>query len=582
MEYYNKYQRGFEAQGQGAPTDDLPDLSLTDKGEGKRTINSWHEKQRILSFFGRLNYDFKDKYLLSFVFRRDGYSSLLGDNRWGFFPGVSAGWIFGREDFIKEAIPVMSFGKLRASYGINGNASGIGAYTLQGSYGSSNSNGSFNYNGNTSYLITELPNPNLRWEKTATFEVGADLSFFANRLNTNLTYYNRLTSDKYAALSFPTSTGFSSVTNNNGEKLRDGGNTVVLVEHHRKMIEMADHIVEMGPEPGMAGGRVLFEGSYKELLKSDTPTGEEMRLTTSLKAKAREAKGIWRMEHIHLHNLKDITIEFPIGNLVVIAGVAGSGKSSLMESFYRSMGEDVVFVSQRAAGASLRSTPATYLGVADEIRKIFAKRCGQKASLFSFNGAGKCPACKGKGVIVSDMAFMDDIETSCDVCKGLRYSKEVLQYEVDGKNIAEVMDLTVAQAGEFFRGTKISEALEPLEKVGLSYLHLNQALSTLSGGELQRMKFASYLGSKDRIFILDEPTNGLHIKNVRSLLKLLNQMVDEGNSIFVIEHNIEFIKSADYVVELGPEGGDAGGRLLFAGTPSEMKMSEKSVTAEYL
>ena len=226
MEYYNKYQRGFEAQGQGAPTDDLPDLSLTDKGEGKRTINSWHEKQRILSFFGRLNYDFKDKYLLSFVFRRDGYSSLLGDNRWGFFPGVSAGWIFGREDFIKEAIPVMSFGKLRASYGINGNASGIGAYTLQGSYGSSNSNGSFNYNGNTSYLITELPNPNLRWEKTATFEVGADLSFFANRL----------TSDKYAALSFPTSTGFSSVTNNNGEFRNQG----IEIELSGKIIDSKD------------------------------------------------------------------------------------------------------------------------------------------------------------------------------------------------------------------------------------------------------------------------------------------------------------------------------------------------------
>ena len=236
MEYYNKYQRGFEAQGQGAPTDDLPDLSLTDKGEGKRTINSWHEKQRILSFFGRLNYDFKDKYLLSFVFRRDGYSSLLGDNRWEFFPGVSAGWIFGREDFIKEAIPVMSFGKLRASYGINGNASGIGAYTLQGSYGSSNSNGSFNYNGNTSYLITELPNPNLRWEKTATFEVGADLSFFANRLNTNLTYYNRLTSDKYAALSFPTSTGFSSVTNNNGEFRNQG----IEIELSGKIIDSKD------------------------------------------------------------------------------------------------------------------------------------------------------------------------------------------------------------------------------------------------------------------------------------------------------------------------------------------------------
>ena len=236
MEYYNKYKRGFEAKGQGAPTDDLPDLSLTDKGEGKRTINSWHEKQRILSFFGRLNYDFKDKYLLSFVFRRDGYSSLLGDNRWGFFPGVSAGWIFGREDFIKDAIPVMSFGKLRASYGINGNASGIGAYTLQGSYGSSNSSGSFNYNGNTSYLITELPNPNLRWEKTATFEVGADMSFFANRLNTNLTYYNRLTSDKYAALSFPTSTGFSSVTNNNGEFRNQG----IEIELSGKIIDNKD------------------------------------------------------------------------------------------------------------------------------------------------------------------------------------------------------------------------------------------------------------------------------------------------------------------------------------------------------
>lgn len=236
MEYYDRYKRGFKAVGQGAPTDDLPDLELTDKGEGKRTIDSWHEKQRILSFFGRLNYDFKDKYLLSFVFRKDGYSSLLGNNRWGFFPGVSAGWVFGQEDFIKNALPFMSFGKLRASYGINGNASGIGAYTLQGSYNSANSNGSFNYNGNTSYLITALPNPNLKWEKTATFEVGADMSFFANRLNFNFTYYNRLTSDKYAALSFPTSTGFSSVTNNNGE-FRNRG---IEIELSGKIFENKD------------------------------------------------------------------------------------------------------------------------------------------------------------------------------------------------------------------------------------------------------------------------------------------------------------------------------------------------------
>lgn len=217
MEFYDRYKRGFNASGQGAPTDDLPDLGLTDKGENKRSIDSWHEKQRILSFFGRLNYDYKEKYLLSFVFRQDGYSSLLGDNRWGFFPGVSAGWIFGKESFVTDNLPFLSFGKLRTSFGINGNASGIGAYTLQGEYSAVTG-----YNGNTGYLIGKLPNPNLRWEKTQTAEVGLDLGFFENRLNANITYYNRLTSDKYANLSFPTSTGFSSVTNNNG-KLRNQG-----------------------------------------------------------------------------------------------------------------------------------------------------------------------------------------------------------------------------------------------------------------------------------------------------------------------------------------------------------------------
>ena len=230
MEYYDNYKRGFEAKGSGAPTDDFPDLSLTDNGEGKRTINSWHEQYRILSYFGRLNYDYKSKYLLSAVFRQDGYSSLLGDNRWGFFPGVSAGWIFGQENFIKEAIPFLSFGKLRASYGVNGNASGIGAYTLQGSYNTAV------YNGNTGFLIGTLPNPGLRWEKTKTAEVGMDLSFFENRLNANFTYYNRLTSDKYAAFSLPSTTGFSSITNNNG-KFRNSG---VEIELSGKILKTKD------------------------------------------------------------------------------------------------------------------------------------------------------------------------------------------------------------------------------------------------------------------------------------------------------------------------------------------------------
>lgn len=215
-EFFDQETKGFNASGSGAPTDDFHDLGLTDPGENKRAIDSWHSKYRILSYFGRINYDYKDKYLASAVFRQDGYSSLLGDNRWGFFPGLSLGWLFGSEDFVKDNLPAMSFGKLRTSFGLNGNASGIGAYTLQGSYSPQK------YNGRTGFLIGTLPNPSLKWEKTRTFEIGADVSFFENRLNTNITYYNRLTMDKYAAFALPSTTGFSSITNNNGE-LRNQG-----------------------------------------------------------------------------------------------------------------------------------------------------------------------------------------------------------------------------------------------------------------------------------------------------------------------------------------------------------------------
>ncbi len=235
-EYYDKKTKGFSASGSGAPTDDFADLNLTDNGEGKRTIDSWHSQYRILSYFGRLNYDYQGKYLLSGVFRYDGYSSLLGDNRWGFFPGVSAGWIFGKEDFIKNAVPDLSFGKLRFSYGMNGNATGIGAYTLQGSYNSQK------YNGNVGYLIGSLPNPGLKWEKTRTTEVGLDLSFFDNRLNANFTYYNRLTMDKYADLSLPTTTGFSSVKNNNG----DFRNSGVEMELSGTILKIKDWTWKMG------------------------------------------------------------------------------------------------------------------------------------------------------------------------------------------------------------------------------------------------------------------------------------------------------------------------------------------------
>lgn len=366
------------------------------------------------------------------------------------------------------------------------------------------------------------------------------------------------------------------------KRLRDGGNTVLLVEHHREMIQAADHIVDMGPEAGAKGGRILFEGSYEALLRSGTDTGELLKLHGRMKSELRQPTGWFSLEHAGFHNLKDVSVRLPLGVLAVIAGVAGSGKSSLMECFCRECREEPIYISQKNIGISLRSTPATYVGAADEIRKIFARRCKAKAGLFSFNGEGKCPVCGGKGVIVSEMAFMDSIETVCEACGGLRYSREALQYQVDGRNIAQVMDLSVEKAEEWFAGTEVADLLHPLSRVGLSYLHLNQALSTLSGGELQRMKLASYLNSKGKIFILDEPTDGLHIKDIRHILELFHEMVDQGNSVFLVEHNLDVLRDADYVIELGPGGGGEGGRLLFAGTPREMLECRDSVTARYL
>ena len=365
-------------------------------------------------------------------------------------------------------------------------------------------------------------------------------------------------------------------------KLRDHGNTVLLVEHHKEMIQIADHIVDMGPGSGMDGGNILYEGSYEGLLKSGTQTGLMIAEKSPLKAENRTPSGWFTLEHAKEHNLKDLTVRFPLGVFAVIAGVAGSGKSSLMECFRNTCEEEVIYISQKNIGISLRSTPATYIGVADDIRKLFARKSKAGLSMFTFNGKGGCPVCGGKGVIVSDMAFMDSIETVCEACGGLRYSPEALQYKVDGLNIAEVMDLTVRKASLRFAGTGIEQKLRPLMQVGLGYLHLNQALSTLSGGELQRGKLASYLDSNGKIFILDEPTDGLHVKDIRQIIGLFDSMVEQGNSVFLIEHNLDVLKAADYVIELGPGGGQMGGELLYSGTPREMLSCSRSVTAEYL
>lgn len=366
------------------------------------------------------------------------------------------------------------------------------------------------------------------------------------------------------------------------QKLRDRGNTVLLVEHHREMIKAADYVVDMGPGAGADGGMVLFQGTYEELLLSDTQTGKSLREHTRIKAAPRKEAGWYDLAHVSFHNLKDVSVSLPKGVLTVIAGVAGSGKSSLMEYFCEHCQDNPVYISQKNIGSSLRSTPATYLGIADEIRKIFAARSKAPVSMFSFNGKGKCPVCQGKGVIVSDMAFMDAIETTCEACGGLRYSDEALAYRVNGLTIAEVMDLTVQKAVEWFADTPVADTLKPLVRVGLSYLHLNQSLSTLSGGELQRMKLASYLNRTGEVFILDEPTDGLHLNDIHRMTDLFHEMVEDGNTLFVIEHNLEVIKTADYVIELGPGGGQDGGRLLFAGRPQEMLACGQSVTAPYV
>lgn len=364
--------------------------------------------------------------------------------------------------------------------------------------------------------------------------------------------------------------------------LRDHGNTILIVEHHREIIAMADHIVDMGPLAGSHGGEIMFEGSYPALLQSDTITGRMLRHQSQIKSSVRKPTGWLPIRNATLHNLKDLSLDIPLGVLTVIAGVAGSGKSSLMEDFQNHCDRETIFIGQKNIGINLRSTPATYLNISDTIRKLFADANKVSGQLFSFNSKGACPACGGKGIIVSDMAFMESIETVCEVCHGTRYNQEVLQYQYKGKNIAEVMDLSVEEAIDFFAGQPFQKQLQALAKVGLSYLHLNQSMSTLSGGELQRVKLADQLHRKGEVFIIDEPTDGLHLDDVHKLLQLFNEMTDASNTLILIEHSTDVMKAADYLIELGPGGGDDGGRLLYAGIPADIFSAKESITKKYL
>ena len=368
------------------------------------------------------------------------------------------------------------------------------------------------------------------------------------------------------------------------QSLRDKGNTVLVVEHDKDIISIADEIIDVGPLAGRNGGNILFQGSYEALLVSGTLTGNAMKEKVQVKEHVRKPKEFLPVRDAHLHNLKHIDVDIPLRVLTVVTGVAGSGKSSLIRDvFAKQYEEKVVLVDQSAITATGRSTACTYLGFFDEIRKVFAAENQVDAGLFSFNSKGACPSCKGRGAITTELVFMDPVTTVCEACEGKRYSKEALSYTYKGKNIEEVLDMNVEDAREFFGGLpKIRKHLDALLETGLPYLSLGQPLSTLSGGERQRVKLAKELHKKGNIYVLDEPTTGLHASDIKKVMALLDGLVDRGNTVIVIEHNTDVMKMADYIIDIGPDGGSAGGEVVFTGTPLQMIEKGNTITAEFL
>ena len=371
--------------------------------------------------------------------------------------------------------------------------------------------------------------------------------------------------------------------NNLLKQLRDKGNTVLVVEHDKDVISIADHVIDVGPQAGQNGGQIVFAGSYEDLLKSDTLTGKNLLQSLPVKQVFRQKTGSLPISGASLHNLKNVDVDVPLGIMTVVTGVAGSGKSTLISQvFAKKYEDDIVMVDQGPITATNRSTPASYLGFFDTIRKLLALENGKPDGLFSFNSLGACPTCGGKGVMVTELAFMDPIVTTCESCNGVRFNEEALSCTYKGKNIVELLSLTASQAIEIFEDRKIKKHLKVMEQVGLSYLTLGQPLSTLSGGERQRIKLAKNLRKKGSIIVMDEPTTGLHISDIQKLLKLFDNIVAQGNTLVVVEHNLDVIKQADWIIDIGPDGGKNGGQVVFTGTPAEMAANATTLTADCL
>jgi excinuclease UvrABC ATPase subunit len=366
------------------------------------------------------------------------------------------------------------------------------------------------------------------------------------------------------------------------QKLRNRGNTVLVVEHDPDVIKVADHIVDLGPRAGNQGGEIVYEGSYAGLLEADTLTGKFMKEAMPIKKTFRQATKHLRLSNVNVNNLKNVSVNIPVGVLTVVTGVAGSGKSSLIDEAFMSQYPDAILIDQSAVGVSSRSNPATYTGIMDDVRKAFAQANKVDAGLFSFNSKGACENCGGLGVVYTDLSFFETVKSPCEVCRGKRFKDEVLAYTLNGKSIVEVLEMTVRQALEYLDQAEIQRKLQTMSDVGLDYLTLGQPLNTLSGGECQRIKLASELHKEGSIYVMDEPTTGMHKSDTAHLLEIINKLVDGGNTVVVIEHNMDLVRNADWIIDLGPEGGSHGGRVMFEGTPADLRKAKQSITSQYI
>jgi excinuclease UvrABC ATPase subunit len=369
-------------------------------------------------------------------------------------------------------------------------------------------------------------------------------------------------------------------------RLRDKGNTVLVVEHEPETIAIADHVVDLGPGAGAAGGTVCFEGAVEGLRASGTITGRHLDDRAALKETVRTPTGTLEIRGATTHNLQEVDVDIPLGVLVVVTGVAGSGKSSLVHGSI-SPGEGVVTIDQSAIRGSRRSNPATYTKLLDPIRKAFAKANGVKPALFSANSEGACPNCNGAGVVYTDLGFMETVATTCEECEGKRFQASVLEHHLGGRDISEVLAMSVTDAEEFFgageaRTPAAHKILDRLADVGLGYLTIGQPLTTLSGGERQRLKLATHMAEEGGVYVLDEPTTGLHLADVEQLLGLFDRLVDSGKSVIVIEHHQAVMAHADWIIDLGPGAGHDGGRIVFEGTPADLVAARSTLTGEHL